>query len=109
MPSDVSEHSLPETLDGTNAHAMNAARTRQDNVATSTIFGEFSEPNHRILERVDKVQPVIDFFKISGGPFTGSVVKACKQQASFTKFVINMKQVAIKAVKDGPQRQRMPQ
>ena len=96
-----SEPSLPDTLDGDDAARTISARTRQDNVATTTIFGNFSEPNRKILEKLDQVQAAVDYVKISGSPFTGSVIKTSKQ-STFLKFLINMKKVAIKAVNGCP-------
>jgi hypothetical protein len=97
-----SVHSLPENLDEQQMRAPTAARTRQENVATSTVHGNFTEAHRRVLEKLDSVQSTVDFVKISGSPFTGHLNKAGKPQASFVKFLINLKQVAIKAVHGCP-------
>ncbi len=58
----MSDDSLPETLDG--AAAPTAARTRQEDMATTTIIGHFSDSNRRHLEKVDLIQSTVDFIKI---------------------------------------------
>jgi hypothetical protein len=68
-----------------------------------TTFGTFSEVNRRALDKIDLIQPTVDFIKISGSPFTGKLnTTSSRQCSSFTKFVINLKSVAIRAVKECP-------
>jgi hypothetical protein len=89
----MSEHgSLPASLDEA-APAQIVARTRQDNMSTVTIYGEFTEPHRRLLERIDTIQATVDFVKMSGTCFTGrqqSSTSTSRTNVSFTKFLLNI-------------------
>jgi hypothetical protein len=50
-----SVHSLPENLDEQPMRAPTAARTKPDNVATTTVYGDFTGPNRRLLEKIDTI------------------------------------------------------
>jgi hypothetical protein len=99
MPSDAA--SLPETLDGTTAPT--AARTRQDNLPTTTIDGNFSEAHRKLLEKIDAIQATVDFIKITSGTFSGKQYSANGRACvSFTKFLINFRSVVFRSVASCP-------
>ncbi len=89
----MSEHgSLPASLDEA-APAQIVARTRQDNMSTVTVYGEFTDPHRRLLERIDTIQATVDFVKMSGTCFTGrqqSSTSTSRTNVSFTKFLLNI-------------------
>jgi hypothetical protein len=94
--------SLPGTLfDEATAHT--AARTRQDNWATQTVEGTFTEVHRRHLERIDLIQPTMDFVKINAGQFTGkqSTVNG-RTGVSFTKFLHNLKSIVYRVAANCP-------
>ena len=101
MPSIHGEGSLAGTIDGTNP---TAGRTRQDNLPTTTIDGDFTEAHKKALEQIDRVGATIDFIKISGGAcYTGkSHLSNGRQCISFTKFVITFKQMVFRSVAKAP-------
>jgi hypothetical protein len=94
--SDMSDVSLPESLDGANVHN---ARTRQDNWQTITTDSNMT-PAHRVLfDKVDSIQATIDFIRITGGPFTGKMYRPDGRSCvSFTKFLINFRSVIFRAI-----------
>jgi hypothetical protein len=85
------------------APAPTAARTRQDNWATMTVEGTFTEVHRRLLERIDLIQPTLDFVKINGGPFTGkqSTING-RTSVSFVKFLINFKSIIYRVAANCP-------
>jgi hypothetical protein len=95
----MSEASLPASLDEA-APAQIVARTRQDNLSTVTIHGDFTDPHRRILERTDTIQPSVDFVKMAGSCFTGRQQSSSSTRAavSFTKFFLNIQSVTYRVL-----------
>jgi hypothetical protein len=94
--------SLPGALfDEATVHT--AARTRQDNWATTTVEGAFTEVHRRLLERIDLIQPTLDLIKINGGSFVG---KQClvngRTSVSFVKFLFNLKSIVYRLAANCP-------
>jgi hypothetical protein len=59
-------------------------------------------PAHRavLFDKVDSIQAMIDFIRITGGPFTGNEMYLADGRScvSFTKFLINFRSVIFRAI-----------
>jgi hypothetical protein len=83
--------------------AQPATRTRQDNWATLTVEGIFTEVHRRHLDRIDLIQPTMDFVKINAGSFTGkqSTING-RTTVSFAKFLHNFKSIVYRIAANCP-------
>ena len=76
-------------------------RSRQDNWATETIYGDFTDPHRRLLDKLETMQFSVDFIKINGSCYTGKQNKA-GTSVSFLKFMLNFRQALNKVVSTCP-------
>jgi hypothetical protein len=83
--------------------AQPITRTRQDNWATLTVEGTFTDVHRRYLESIDLIQPAKDFFKINGDFFTGKKLTVNgRTTISFAKFLHNLDSIVFRIAANCP-------
>ena len=81
-----------------------SARNRNDNMPTHTIDAVYTQAQRLNLDNIDAIKAVVDYIKISNGPFVGkrqsstSSNRTSSRCITYQKFIINVKSVLDRAI-----------